>query len=58
MQRFISLVDDEHRKCHFPEVWDPHRSQKACLLSPNSGSTFSPSTVPRLPDIHTISGLQ
>ena len=60
MHKFIGLVDDEHRKGHFPEVWDPHRSRKACLLSPNKGSTSSPvtSTVPPLPDIHTISGLQ
>ena len=60
MHKFIGLVDDEHRKCHFPEVWDPHRSRKVCLLSPNNGSTSSPvpSTVPPLPDIHTISGLQ
>jgi hypothetical protein len=60
MQKFIALVDHEHRKCHFPEVWDPHGSKKACLLSPNNGSKSSPvpSIVPPLPDIHTISGLQ
>jgi N-acetyl-anhydromuramyl-L-alanine amidase AmpD len=60
MQRFIGLVGDEHRKGHFPEVWDPHRPQKACLLSPDTGSTLSPVTSPALPlpDVHTINGLQ
>jgi hypothetical protein len=60
MQRFIGLVGDEHRKGHFPEVWDPHRPQKACLLSPDTGSTLSPVTSAALPlpDVHTINGLQ
>jgi hypothetical protein len=60
MQRFIGLVGDEHRKGHFPEVWDPHRPKKVCLLSPDTGSTLSPVTLPALPlpDVHTISGLQ
>jgi hypothetical protein len=51
MQRFIGLVGDEHRKGHFPEVWDPRRPRKACLLSPDTGWTVSP-------DVHTINGLQ
>ena len=60
MDRFIGLVDGEHRKGHLPEVWDPHRFQKACLLSPDENSTSSPvtSTAPPLPDVHTIAGLQ
>ena len=60
MQRFVSLVDDEHRKGHFPDVWDPHKPQKPCLLSPADGSTSSlmTSTAPPLPNVHTISGLQ
>ena len=60
MQRFVSLVDDEHRKGHFPDVWDPHKPQKPCLLSPADGSTSSlmTSTAPPLPNVHTICGLQ
>lgn len=60
MQRFIGLVRDEHRKGHFPKVWDPSRAQKACLLSPDTSSTVSPATSSALPlpDVHTIDGLQ
>ena len=60
MERFVRVVDDEHRKGHFPDVWDPHKPQKPCLLSPNNGSTSSPviSTPPPALDVHTISGLQ
>lgn len=60
MQRFVSLVDDEHRKGHFPDMWGPPKPQKSCLLSPNDRSTSSAVTltVPPLPDVHTISGLQ
>lgn len=60
MNGFVGLVEDEHRKGHFPEVWDPDRSQKACLLSPDENSTSSPmtATAPPLPDVHTIAGLQ
>jgi N-acetyl-anhydromuramyl-L-alanine amidase AmpD len=60
MQRFVSLIDDEHRKGHFPDLWDPHKPQKPCLLSPDDGSTSSPvtSTVQPFPYVHTISGLQ
>lgn len=60
MQRFIGLVDDEHRRSHFPEVWDPHKPQKVCLVSPHEGSTSSTvtSTALPLPDVHTIGGLQ
>ena len=56
----IRLVGDEHRKGHVHEVWDLHRSQKACLPSPDTGSTLSPVTSPppQLPDVHTIGGLQ
>ena len=41
-------------------MWDLHRSQKACLPSPDTGSTLSPVTSPppQLPDVHTIGGLQ
>jgi murein L,D-transpeptidase YcbB/YkuD len=55
-----TLVDNEHRKGHFPDIWDPNKPQKPCLLSPNGGST-SPavaSTARPLPDVRTISGLQ
>ena len=60
MERFVRVVDDEHRKGHFPDVWDPHKPQKPCLLSANNGSTLSPviSTPPPALDVHTISGLQ
>ena len=60
MQRFIGLIRDEHRKGHFPKVWDPSRAQKACLLSPDTSSTVSPATSSALPlpDVHTIDGLQ
>jgi N-acetyl-anhydromuramyl-L-alanine amidase AmpD len=60
MQRFVSLVDNEHRKGHFPDIWDPNKPQKPCLLSPNGGSTSSAvaSTARPLPDVRTISGLQ
>jgi hypothetical protein len=60
MQRFVAVVDDEHRKGHLPDVWDPHRLQKPCLLSPDKGSTSSP-VKPKtllLPDVHSTSGLQ
>jgi N-acetylmuramoyl-L-alanine amidase len=55
MQRFVAMVDDEHRKGHFPDVWDPQRLQKPCLLSPDKGSTSSP-VKPKplsLPDVHS-----
>jgi len=60
MERFVRLVDDEHRKGHVSEAWDPHSAQKVCLLSPEKGSASSPVTskAPRLPDVHTVSGLQ
>jgi hypothetical protein len=60
MQGFIGLIDDEHRNGHLPEVWVPHKPQKAFLLSPDEGSTSSlvTSTAPPLPEVHTISGLQ
>ena len=60
MQRFVSLVDDEHRKGHFPDMWEPHRIQQSCLLSPKNGSTSSgvASTALPLPNVRVISGLQ
>jgi N-acetyl-anhydromuramyl-L-alanine amidase AmpD len=59
MQRFVSLVDNEHRKGHFPDIWDSNKPPKSCLLSPNDGSESAvASTLPPLPDVHTISGLQ
>jgi hypothetical protein len=36
LEGFISMVDDEHRKGHFPDMWLPDKLQKACLLSPDS----------------------
>jgi N-acetyl-anhydromuramyl-L-alanine amidase AmpD len=59
MERFVSMVDGEHRKGHFPDVWVPHKPRKPCLLSPD-GSTSSPviSTASGTLDVHTISGLQ
>ena len=60
MHKFIGLVDDEHRKCHFPRYGIRTGHGRRVCYPPNSGSTSSPvlSTVPALPDIHTISGLQ
>ncbi|MGB7974758.1 MAG: peptidoglycan-binding domain-containing protein [Roseiarcus sp.] len=59
MQRFIGVVDDEHREGHFPGMWDPHSPKEACLRSPDKASTLSAVTSPALPlDVHTISGLQ
>ena len=60
MQEFLSLVDEEYTKGHFPDVWDPHKLQTPCLLSPSDGATpLSPtSTELSIPDVHTISGLQ
>jgi hypothetical protein len=34
MERFVSMVDCEHRKGHFPDVWGLDKPQKPCLLSP------------------------
>jgi hypothetical protein len=53
------MVDGEHRKGHFPDVWVPHKPRKPCLLSPD-GSTSSPviATASGTLDVHTISGLQ
>jgi N-acetyl-anhydromuramyl-L-alanine amidase AmpD len=60
MERFIGLVDDEHRKGHFPDVWNPHRTLKPCLLSPGERMTSTPvtATAPLLPDVQTVTGLQ
>ena len=60
MQRFVSLVDDEHGKGHFPDMWEPRRPQQSCLLSPKNGSTSSgvASTALPLPNVRVISGLQ
>jgi N-acetyl-anhydromuramyl-L-alanine amidase AmpD len=60
MERFVSAVDEEHRKGHFPDVWSPHKPQKACLLSPDNGSASLPaiSAARTAPDVHTIIGLQ
>ncbi len=55
MERFVSLVDDEHRKGHFPDVWVP---QKPCLLSPVGSTSSVLTTVPAKPDVRTITGLQ
>jgi len=59
MEKFVSMVDGEHRKGHFPDVWVPHKPRKPCLLSPDR-STSSPviSTASGTLDVHTISGLQ
>jgi N-acetyl-anhydromuramyl-L-alanine amidase AmpD len=60
MGRFVSMVDDAHRKGHFPDVWDRQKPQRSCLLSPSHGASSSPliSTALVTPDVHTISGLQ
>jgi N-acetyl-anhydromuramyl-L-alanine amidase AmpD len=60
MEKVVSMVDDEHRKGHFPDAWDPHQPEKPCLLSPGDSSTSSRvvSAVAAEPDVHTISGLQ
>jgi hypothetical protein len=60
MQRFIGWSVDEHRKGHFPEVWDPHRPKKACLLSPwhRLDLVARHLTGTAASDVHTISGLQ
>ena len=53
------MVDDEYRKGHFPDVWEPRKQQKACLLSPD-GSKLPPvtSAAQTAPNVHTIGGLQ
>jgi peptidoglycan hydrolase-like protein with peptidoglycan-binding domain len=43
-RNLLNLIDDEHRKGHFPDVWDPHKSQKPCLLSPPAVVTASPAS--------------
>jgi N-acetyl-anhydromuramyl-L-alanine amidase AmpD len=60
MEKFVSMVDCEHRKGHFPDVWGPDKPQKPCLLSPHSNLSWTPvaSTAGAGPDVHTISGLQ
>ena len=59
MEKFIGMVDSEHRKCHFPDVWVPHKPQKPCLLSPDRSTSWPViSTASGRPDVHTISGLQ
>jgi peptidoglycan hydrolase-like protein with peptidoglycan-binding domain len=60
MEKFVSMVDCEHRKGHFPDGWGPDKPQKPCLLSPHSNLSWTPvaSTAGAGPDVHTISGLQ
>lgn len=60
METFVGMVDDAHRKGHFPDVWDPQKPRRSCLLSPSHGATSSPliPTVSATPEVHTISGLQ
>jgi N-acetyl-anhydromuramyl-L-alanine amidase AmpD len=57
MEKFVCLVDGEYRKGHFPEVWDPRKPQRRCLLSPHSNLTSTPA-ISTAPNVHTISGLQ
>ena len=60
MERFVGIVDDAHRKGHIPDVWNPQKPQRSCLLSPTHGAT-SPllvSTAPTTPEVRTTSGLQ
>jgi hypothetical protein len=59
MEAFARMVDDKYRKGHFPDVWEPHKQQKTCLLSPD-GSKLSPvtSAAQTAPNVHTIGGLQ
>ena len=42
MEAFARMVDDDYRKGHFPDVWEPRKQQKTCLLSPDR-SKLSPS---------------
>jgi hypothetical protein len=60
MEKFVSMVDGEYRKGHFPGVWGPGNPQRPCLLSPRSNATSKPtiSIAPAAPNVHTISGLQ
>jgi N-acetyl-anhydromuramyl-L-alanine amidase AmpD len=58
MQRFVSMVDDQHRKGHFPDVWGPRKPQKPCLLSPDGSTSPGITTAPATPDVRTITGLQ
>jgi N-acetylmuramoyl-L-alanine amidase/Putative peptidoglycan binding domain len=59
METFVQMVDDERRKGHFPDVWEPRKQQKPCLLSPDgSNSVPISSMAPAAPDVHTIIGLQ
>lgn len=60
MEKFVSMVDREYRKGRFPEVWDPRKTQRSCLLSPHGNLTSTPSIsiAPAAPNVHTISGLQ
>lgn len=55
MERFVGLADDAHRKGHFPDVWDPQKPQRSCLLSSSHGESSSPLIlkVPATPDVHT-----
>jgi N-acetyl-anhydromuramyl-L-alanine amidase AmpD len=59
MDAFARMVDDEYRKGHFPDVWEPREQQKTCLLSPD-GSKLPPvtSAAQTAPNVHTIGGLQ
>jgi murein L,D-transpeptidase YcbB/YkuD len=58
LEEFISVVDDEHRKGHFPNVWLPDKPQKPRLLSPDGSTSIVIKTAPRQPDVRTITGLQ
>jgi peptidoglycan hydrolase-like protein with peptidoglycan-binding domain len=53
------MVDGEHGKGDFPDVWVPHKPQKPCLISPDE-SASSPviSMASGTLDVRTISGLQ
>lgn len=59
IEKFVQMVDDEYRKGHFPDVWEPRKQEKACLLSPESSNLAQVrSTAPAALDVHTIGGLQ
>jgi hypothetical protein len=42
MEKFLSMVDCEYRKGHFPGVWGPGNPQRPCLRSRRSNSTSKP----------------
>jgi peptidoglycan hydrolase-like protein with peptidoglycan-binding domain len=59
MEAFVRMVDDEYRKGHFADVWEPRKRQEACLLSPDGSKLVGvTSSAQAAPDVRTIGGLQ